>query len=446
MPCWIIAFAAGMLVGWFSFAIHDAILWDTSVNIEAVSTTSTFQTERVHTHGSGHHSSSNNANVLPKYYADNKFDLQSWEYFDNTAVYDDQNLNMVFWRTSSKQRSLEIQEALNDAVRITSQQLGKTLKLDRLINGYVRYNPTRGYEYIIDAHYIQTCSKCSKKPITRRISFVRAPSEAVPVYDKEGSNEIVNIIIPISNVNERLQEFMEKFENVFLKGKDYVHLVLVVYQENIQTVESTAEHYRSKYKSARITILKGEGTFSRAKALDYGMSTLKDNDLAFFCDVDITVERSFTGRCRRNTIRGQRVFYPVVFKLYNSQYAYPHGPKPTRTHINRQNGHWFYYSYGMLCMYKSDYVAVGGLDTKITGWGLEDVLFFKAVLKSKLEVFRSPDPALTHRWHSSSCPDTLSAEQHSDCLGSLYEGVADKKELAQYIYEHGYQIKESTSR
>ena len=444
MPRWILAFVVGMLIGWMSFALHDTLLATTvdtgDASLHRKVTSSHIQGVAG---GSGHSATVNH--LPPKYHAANKFDLQSWEYFDNSAIYNDENVNMVFWRHAAQHRNLEIQAALKEATSIASRHFRKNFRMHKLISGYVRHNPTRGYEYIVDAQYIETCSMCVARPVTRRVSFVRPLGSTVPVDDITVSNKVVNIIIPISNVNQRFKEFLENFETAFLKEDDNIHLLFVVYQEDIGPVEATVQHYRSKYPSSRITILKGQGTFSRGRALDYGMSSLKDGELAFFCDVDITVQRPFMNRCRKNTIQGKRVFYPVVFKLYNSRYAYNHDSKPNKAFINRQHGHWFYYSYGMLCIYKSDYRAVGGLDINIEGWGLEDVLFYEAILKAKLEVIKAPDPGLTHRWHESRCPSTLTKKQHSDCLGSLYEGVADKKELARYIYDNGYQIQEEPS-
>jgi hypothetical protein len=349
---------------------------------------------------------------------------------------------MVYWRHADKNVDGEINTALDHAAELMSKEVGKSVRMHELTSGYMRHNPTRGYEYIIDAKFIDTCSNCVAKPFSRRISFVRVPSEPMAVPDVSSSNQVVNVVVPISNVNRRFSEFVENFEQVFLKRGDAVHLVFVVYQEDTQELERTLAEYRSRYSSARITLLHGEGTFSRGRALHRGMSSLGNDDLAFICDVDITIEHSFMDRCRRGTVQGQRVFYPVVFKQYNSRYTGVANLKPGKASINRKNGHWFYYSYGMLCIYKSDYTAVGGLDIQIEGWGLEDVLLYEAVLKAKLEVLKVPDPALTHRWHESRCPESLTKKQHSDCLGSLYEGVADKKELAQYIYEHGYQIQE----
>ena len=443
IPRWMLAFSMGILIGWITFALN-AKLYESEVTDEIIipETRLIFEHRPSTMRGSGNSSytAPHKAKPPPKYHPTSKFDMQSWQYFDKTAVFSDEYVGMAYWRHANRHMDSEINTALSYAVKLVGKELKRMVHMTELTNGYIRHSPTRGYEYIIDARYVETCSNCVSRPFSRRVSFVRMPSEPVVVPDVAISNQVVNIVVPISNVNQRFTEFLENYEHAFLKGGDAVHLLFVVYQENTQDIEQTIKHYRSKHKRAKITLLKGEGKFSRGRALHHGISSLKENDLIFVCDVDITIERSFMDRCRKNTIRGERVFYPVVFKQYNSKYTNTKNIKPGKASINRKNGHWFYYSYGMLCIYKSDYTAVGGLDIEIEGWGLEDVLLYEAILNAQLDVLKVPDPALTHRWHESRCPTTLASKQHSDCLGSLYEGVADKKELAQYIYEHGYQI------
>ena len=439
IPRWILALGFGILIGWTMYALNVALFQE--------NVSSTIVLPRTPSMSYPYVSNSNLSNthypraqLLPKYQPKGKFDLQSWQYFDKTAVFSDRYVNMVYWRHANHNMNAELEEAMSFATTLVGRELGRNVRMADLTYGYVRHNPTRGYEYIIDAKYVSSCRNCVAKPFSRRVSFVRPIAEPIAVPDVTASNQVVNVVVPIANVNQRFSEFMENFERVFLRGRDAVHLLFVVYQEDMSQLEETLKSCCSKHKSAKITLLKGEGRFSRGRALHYGISHLEDNDLVFICDVDITIEHGFMDRCRKNTIQGQRVFYPVVFKQYNSKYTHIKNLKPGKSSINRKNGHWFYYSYGMLCIYKSDYTAVGGLDIEIEGWGLEDVMLYEAIVKADLEVLKVPDPALTHRWHESRCPDTLATEQHSDCLGSLYEGVADKKELAEYIYEHGYQI------
>ena len=445
IPRWLLAFSTGILIGWVTYSLNSRLSLDSHTDRLPVARTSPLVIHEPLYIGNSNlsHLHHRVPHIPPKYHVTSKFDLHSWQYFDKTAIFRDDGVNMVYWRHADHHTDAEIEAALQIATDLVGREVGKTVKMQELTSGYLRHNPTRGYEYIIDASYVDTCSNCVAKPFSRRVSFVQVPSEPVALPDVATSNRVVNIVIPISNVNKRFSEFMDNFEEAFLTHEDAVHLVLVVYQEDTHELEETLKHYRSQYKSARISLLHGKGTFSRGRALHRGISHLENNDLAFICDVDITIERLFMDRCRRNTIQGQRVFYPVVFKQYNPRYTRARNLKSGKASINRKNGHWFYYSYGMLCIYKSDYTAVGGLDIQIEGWGLEDVLLYEAVLKAQLEVLKVPDPGLTHRWHESHCPDSLSKKQHSDCLGSLYEGLADKKELAQYIYENGYQIKES---
>ena len=442
VPRWTLAFVAGILIGWTTYAVNTRLYREPEIEMMPLPRTIPSFARSVNVYaGNLSHTHHSEPHVPPKYYAKDKFDLQSWQYFTPLAIFDDSTVSMVHWRHADHNADAGIKTALEHATQLVSRELGKSVRMKDLTGGYVRYNPTRGYEYIVDASYVDTCLNCVAKPFSRRVSFVQVPSDPIALPDIAASNRVVNVVVPISNVNNRFLEFMGNFETDFLKHKDAVHLVLVVYQEDTSELEKTIDHYRSRHKSARISLIHGEGTFSRGRALHHGISSLGNDDLIFICDVDITIERSFMDRCRRNTIQGQRVFYPVVFKLYDPRYSHTKNPKSGKPPINRQSGHWFYYSYGMLCIYKSDYTAVGGLDIQIEGWGLEDVMLYDAILKAKLEVLKAPDPSLIHRWHESRCPESLSPKQHSDCLGSLYEGVADKKELAQYIYEHGYQMK-----
>ena len=234
------------------------------------------------------------------------------------------------------------------------------------------------------------------------------------------------------------------YEEIALRTQESVRLVLSVYgAKDVQSVRSLLAEYRDKYPKAELTVVEGKGEFSRGKALHLGMTQLKADQLAFVCDVDMSVSRGFLERCRKNTMQGKRVYYPEFFKLYNLDYVYRSGDYPNKVSLKRKHGHWSYYSFGMLCIYKSDYTRVGGMNTNIVGWGEEDVKFFEKVVRKKLDVLRAPDTGLSHRWHEKTCPKTLTPVQHTHCLSSRGENLADRIELANYIYEHQVELKYS---
>lgn len=379
------------------------------------------------------------------YQATFKYDYQSWEYFDSTTLYNDELMQPSYWLSMRKDRRHELQVVLGKVMQVASEQHGRYVRFRRVINGWVRHNPLRGNEYIIDAEFTEGRTG---KFVGLRVSLVRPLAvNYLPLQDNSDTQTPINFVVPITNVNDRFQEFMNMYENVFLKKGENVNLILSVYGENdIKFVKEVLVSHREKYPKASITVLEGVEHFSRGKALHLGMTRLHDEDLAFFCDIDMIVEEGFVDRCRKNTIRGKRVYYPEFFKLYNLDYVYRKGKKSRPRHLTqkRAHGHWAYYSYGMLCIYKSDYLSVGGMNTNIVGWGEEDVNFFERVLKKRLEVLKAPDVGLSHRWHEKHCPSTLSEKQHRHCLSSRGENLADRIELANYIYELNMQIKYTT--
>ena len=383
----------------------------------------------------------NTVTTLSKSYAPvSKYDIPTWQYFDSLAVYNDETTIPGYWLTVRKDWKNEIQTVMNQVLQEARAQTGhRLLKFRRIVNGYARHNPSRGMEYIIDAEYTE-----GRTVIKARTSLVRPLAKNfITLEDNNDKKTRINVIVPISNVNERFQEFMTMYEGCCLKQDAGLHLVLVVYGDNDTVfVKTVIQPFLKKYKKAKITVVEGKGVFSRGRALHLGMSSLLPEELAFHCDVDMTILTPFLHRCRKNTIRGKRVYYPEFFKLYNLDYVYINRPRPKKIPLKRQHGHWASYSFGMLCIYKSDYDEVGGMDTSIIGWGEEDVKFYEMVLKKKfLEVFRVPDPGLTHRWHEKQCPDSLSSEQKKHCFSSRAENLADRIQLANYIYSNDYQLK-----
>lgn len=369
------------------------------------------------------------------------YDYQPWQYFNDRTLFNDRHIHPDTSLRMQRDAKKELQMMLSKVVTAANDMSGKRLKFKQVINGWVRHNPFRGSEYIVDCLFMDSF----KRVISKRVSLVRPlAANYITLKENHDPHTTVHFIVPLANVNARFTEFMFMYEDIAIKTSQNVHLILVVYgSRDIVFVKDFLGPFQQKHSSTMVTVLEGTGDFSRGKALDLGMSQLHPEDLAFMCDVDMSVDHGFIDRCRKNAVRGERVYYPEFFKLYNLDYVYRgKGVKyPSSVSMKRQHGHWAYYSFGMLCIYKSDYTLVGGMNTNIRGWGEEDVAFFQKVVRKKLDVFRAPDTGLSHRWHEKTCPRTLSPTQYTHCLTSRGENLADRIELANYIYELDVQLK-----
>ena len=147
-----------------------------------------------------------------------------------------------------------------------------------------------------------------------------------------------------------------------------------------------------------------------------------DDPLLFFCDVDMIIKPGFLDRCISSAVRGNDIYFPMVFSQYH------HG-KPI---VGEKHGEWRHYGFGMLCAYRSDFLSFGGYDNKITGWGEEDYnLFERLVRKSTLNVHRAVEQGLIHKWHSKTCDPALSEKQLRHCKRSAMAYEGSKSDLGE---------------
>ena len=352
-------------------------------------------------------------------------DIQKWQYFDANHLYSDDTIEPHITIRQFKYHAFEIMSAMKEALKVISKKYKKRFKFKSIQNGYILHNPLEGHEYIIDATYVPVSN--GEKYITERVRLLRHLGEQYDVKPSKSDNsEEVNVIVPVSDVTDRCFEFLSMYENAVLMKHHNVHLILVAYGQDVDKIVEKVKLLDNNYSHAKITIINGDGEFSRAKGLDQGMKFLDENKLAFLCDVDMKIDSGFFTRCRCNTIKGKSVYLPEVFKMYNPKFF----TKNESETITQSHGHWGSYGYGMLCIYKSDYDEVGGLDTELMGWGNEDIDLLKKIIIKCLDIIRAPDPGLIHTWHTKHC----SGATAQTCLSSRSEVLGSKRNLATFLY------------
>lgn len=153
------------------------------------------------------------------------------------------------------------------------------------------------------------------------------------------------------------------------------------------------------------------------------------NNVMFISDIDMYIFPTLFDACRFNSIQGSQVYFPVFYSLF-----------PRNDRITKSAGYWRDSSFGMSCMFRSDFDAIDVYDeataAKFTGWGMEDRALHEAFKKSSTyQVFRAVEPALRHKWHLKHCELLTSA--FDDCLPVTFQQLGDMKSVGRFMLDRG---------
>lgn len=258
---------------------------------------------------------------------------------------------------------------------------------------------------------------------------------------------MIHFIVPLSGRHQTLKRFLSIYEDVCLRTTEYTTLLIVLYKSDDLEFENNKkliEILSNNYGSSSISYIVLEGSFSRGQALYKGVTLYKNHDLLFFVDVDIVFSSNTLQRIRQNTFESKKVYFPIVYSLYNPKafnrtFNFENYESfKSELHLDENLGFWRQFGFGIVSLYKSDFVKLGGFNVSITGWGMEDVDFYDNVIKSPLNIIRSVDPNLIHVYHPVVCDNNLDITQKNMCLGTKASTFGSLHDLQEFIKRNKY--------
>lgn len=331
---------------------------------------------------------------------------------------------------------------LGETINKNSIRKGRLLTYNYLRYGYIKYEPAIGVRYILDL--MMTYRKFSGKRVTfpvRRHAFAvqtfsRTQVRSIPLADS--LEQVVHIVVPLFGRLKTFERFAENLLDVSRQDRRLTLLVVLFPQydqlEAVEGIHSIVEQLSANSVEASIVELSGK--FSRARALQASVDHYNTSSLLFFLDVDMFFTADVLRRVRANTQLGRQVYFPIVFSQYKNQANLSYATAHHR--IAERNGYWRLFGFGIMSIFQADLVAVGGFNTSITGWGLEDVNLYERVLKSsssgtQLEVVRVVEPELVHIYHLIRCDRQLSPMQLEMCLGTKLSSMESIETLVHIL-------------
>ena len=307
----------------------------------------------------------------------------------------------------------ELEEILSIAARELKREELKARQT--LTEGYSLFDRTQGTKYVLYYRTLKNRAIFKQTEFSRPFAALRQVGD-INIVDTR--LEWINIIIALQGRIDRFQDFMEMYVDVCVKNDSRVFLTVVYFGEKGRDeAKRILQQAAIQYDDYKFLTIKGN--FSRGRGFTYGAKQWdKGNVLMFFSDVDIVFDRGFINRCRLNASPGGKAYYPILWTFYNPGVAYADKSAHAQFVRTRDTGTWRRSGYGMTCQYRDDFFSVKGFDTRIEGWGGEDVDLYRKFVRSKIEVFRAVDRGIYHLFHEKFCDPNLTPAQYLNCCNN----------------------------
>ncbi|KAK0046466.1 chondroitin sulfate synthase 2 [Biomphalaria pfeifferi] len=393
--------------------------------------------------------------VPEPYKPKNRFDVIRWDYFTETHIFFQDDFTNV--KELIGIDKLDIQDIIKISMEKLNEQHNNKYLYSYLINGYRRFDPQRGMEYLLDLALEDTSippeennkNNYNKRIIEKRVFLVRplGEVEVVPMpYVTESTR--LNIILSITpNEMDGWGVFLETYARLQAESADSLALIIVfVYPQVPKTGEedvfsvlkSMVTYYDDKSEDGvktRMINFANNGTYvPEFKIIDTVSDLLDPDALILTCTVGMLLNAEMLNRVRINTIPGWQVFFPIGFWQYKPNIIYDKKPYPTDIEFSSRTGHYDVLSYEHGSFYNSDYK-----DAR-RSFSIEELmkydLYEMFVRYGKVHVFRAVEPEFKHYYMQLDCPVNIPSKLYERCLERKSMNLATRAQLAKRIFQY----------
>ncbi|XP_077480456.1 chondroitin sulfate glucuronyltransferase [Stigmatopora argus] len=380
-----------------------------------------------------------------------RFEVLNWDYFTEEHIH-----SCVDGSPKCELRGadrVDVSDVLELALERLNARYQPRLRFlkRRLLNGYRRFDPTRGMEYILDLAVDAYTQKGHSQVIAKRVHLLRPLSavEIIPMpYVTEATR--VQLILPVTaQEREHVAAFLDTYAANVLDTHDNALLtVLFVYdpfeaqrvsrEDVFAGAKAAVGEAEKRYPDVKIPWISVKTEVpSQVKLMDVISKKHPLDTLFFLTSVWTEVNGDFLNRCRMNAISSWQVFFPIHFQEFSP--ALVQQPSASTNADSLRDGHFDRRVFDEACFYNTDYMSTR---TKMAADALDNEELLESmdvydvfVRYSGLHVFRAVEPALVQKYALRQCNPRFSEDIYHRCVLSNLEGLGSRSHLALALFE-----------
>ncbi|OAD54778.1 Chondroitin sulfate synthase 2 [Eufriesea mexicana] len=389
--------------------------------------------------------------------------------YDHFLVY---KLNTYFAAELKTDAKFDIERIINITASSILADYQDTIKFNKLLNGYRRFDASRGMDYILDLAFIDVSTS---KILRKRIEVCKplGKVEILPVpYVTENTRINIILIINLSKKQDALN-FLEQYalDCMEKKYKTFLMVVLLynfdaaskgkgdIYYEIKQYALLLAEKYKKQQSKITWLSIRLPNIITSVETnhllniaiTDLCIRKFTPESLILFVETGIELRLDYLNRIRMNTINQYQVFSPIPFMEYHPDIVHMNDIKQVDTDINRNHGRYDEYNFNNIAFYVKDYNTMRKtVETSIpiihSDRDISSMLklsqnipitslFEMFVSFSNVHILRAIEPALKVKYKNFDCSYTTD-DINKFCIWSKNLHLGRRSQLARLILDY----------
>ncbi|XP_047371212.1 chondroitin sulfate synthase 2 [Vespa velutina] len=400
-----------------------------------------------------------------------RFDVLHWTYFNETHTFFETDfLNIRKLKADAK---FDIDHIINTITNKIIMEYDQRLVFQKLINGYKRFDASRGMDYIFDLSFIEVTTG---KELYKRVEVCKplGKVEVLSVPYVTENTRINMILIVNTNNKEDVLTFMEYYEENCMQKKYKTFLLLVLLYNVESPSKGQADIYygikkyalmlSEKYKkeqskvtwhSIRLPIIIDAieiDPMLKIAITDLCIKKFSPESLILFVETGMDLKLDYLNRVRMNTINQYQIFSPIPFVAYHPDITYTDDNKHIEVDVNHNYGRYDEYNYNNIAFYVKDYIAMRkAVETSISlARSDKDIaallelsknnpitsIFDMFVSFSDIHTLRAVEPALKIKYKDIRCISTLNNDTYTMCVKQKNIHLGQRSQLAKLILDY----------